>query len=114
MAGIQSLVPRKRYDARGNSTLEVDRIPDDGTVGRGSVTAGASTGIHEAKKLEDIDQAVRNVSAIGNLFLGQDPAHQEKIDLMLLETDGTPEKSNLGANVTLAISLAACDAAARS
>lgn len=114
MAGIQSVVPRKIYDARGNATLEVDLLLDDGSWGRGSVPAGASTGIHEAKKLDDIDQAVRNAATVGQLLLGQDPALQEKIDLILLQADGTEEKANLGANVTLALSLAACDAAARS
>lgn len=105
---------RKIYDARGNETIEVDVAVDDGAIGRGSVPAGASTGSHEAKKLDDIDQAILNADMLGQSLIGKDPAGQEQIDISLLQADGTPEKSAMGANTILALSLAVCDAAAKS
>lgn len=111
IAGVQS---RTIYDARGNETLEVDLHLDDGSIGRGSVPAGASTGSHEAKKLDDITQAARNAQVLGESLVGKDAANQELIDITLLQADGSPDKSNLGANTILALSLAACDAAAKS
>ncbi|MBI4185749.1 phosphopyruvate hydratase [Candidatus Berkelbacteria bacterium] len=114
MGLITTVRARKIYDARGNGTVEVDLILDDGSVGRGSVPAGASTGSHEAKRVDNIDQAVTNAQTLGQSLIGQDPSIQEKIDIILLEADGSPDKSNLGANAILPLSLAACDAAAKS
>lgn len=114
MATIQRLIPRKILDSRGDWTLEVDVVCDDGSFGRASVPAGASTGIHEAHLLKDIDQAIRNVGIVEASVLGKDVAAQPELDLLLINTDGTPEKTNLGANVTLAVSLACSEAAAMS
>lgn len=114
MASILGVKARKIYDARGNETIEVDLEIDDGAIGRGSVPAGASTGSHEAKKLEDIDVACHNAEILGQALIGKDPAQQELIDIALLGVDGSPDKSSMGANTILALSLAACDAAAKS
>lgn len=114
MASIRTLQARSILDSRGHQTLEVDLLLDDGTVGRASVPAGASTGIHEAARVEDMAQAVKNAQALGERLAGQDPAQQERIDLALLEADGTENKSKLGGNVLLAVSIASCVAAAKS
>ena len=114
MASIKQLVGRRILDSRGDWTLEVDLFCDDGTMGRASVPAGASTGRHEAHKLEDIDQSIANVNVLASSLVGQPVTEQQKIDLLLMNTDGTEDKSNLGANVTLAVSLAAAEAAAKS
>ncbi len=114
MAAIQRLIPRKILDSRGDWTLEVDVVCDDGSFGRSSVPSGASTGIHEAHRLDDIDQAVRNVGVVEGSIRGRDVTAQQELDLLLINTDGTPEKTNLGANVTLAVSLACSEAAAMS
>ncbi len=114
MAVITGVIARTIYDARGNETIEVDLLLDDGSVGRGSVPAGASTGSHEATKLDDINQVVRNAQLLGQSLIDRDPAQQELIDIALLQADGSPDKSNLGANTLLALSLAAADGAAKS
>ncbi len=114
MASIRTLQARSILDSRGNQTLEVDLTLDDGTVGRASVPAGASTGIHEAVRIDDMARAVTNAQALGERLAGQDPAQQERIDLALLEADGTDDKSKLGGNVLLAVSIASCVAAAAS
>jgi enolase len=114
MATIRSIEPRAILDSRGHQTVEVDLLLDDGTIGRASVPAGASTGIHEAARVEDMDQALKNAVMLGERLVGQDPAQQERIDLALLEADGTDDKSKLGGNVLLAVSIASCVAAALS
>ena len=114
MASIKQLVGRRILDSRGDWTLEVDLICDDGTLGRASVPAGASMGRHEAHKLDDIDQSIANVNVLASSLVGQSVTEQQKIDLLMMNTDGTEDKSNLGANVTLAISLAVAEAAAKS
>lgn len=109
---IQSIVGRKILDSRASWTLEVEVRTDDGTVGRASVPSGAAAGAHEATKLTDIDQAVGNVSAIASSLIGKAVTAQADIDQTMLGLDGTPEKSNLGANVLYGISMAVADAAA--
>lgn len=114
MAAIAAVHGREIIDSRGNSTLEVDVALADGSRGRASVPSGASTGRSEAYKLEDISRAIANVDLIAKNLIGQDAADQQRIDLLLINTDGTENKSNLGGNVTLAISLAVVQAAAQS
>ncbi len=120
---IASVRAREVLDSRGNPTLEVDVALDDGTVGRAAVPSGASTGAHEALELRDGDparyggkgvlRAVANVGeVIGPALVGRSPFDQEAIDRLLLELDGTPNKSRLGANAILGVSLAVAHAAA--
>ena len=110
-------------DSRGNPTLEVEVILGDGSYGRAAVPSGASTGIHEALELRDGDKkryggkgvlkAVDNVNdEIADELIGWDATEQKAIDQMLLELDGTPNKSKLGANAILGTSLAVAKAAA--
>lgn len=113
MSSIKDIRGRKVLDSRGNPTLEVDVILDSGVLGRESVPSGASTGRYEAHKLEDIDKSVVNVETLRSSLVGQNPKNQEKIDLAMINSDGSIRKTNLGANTTLAISLATCDAAAK-
>ncbi len=114
---------REVLDSRGNPTVEVEVGLDDGTCARAMVPSGASTGAHEALELRDGDpsryqgkgvlRAVANVNRIiGPALVGRDPADQEGIDRLLLELDGTPDKSRLGANAVLGVSLAVAHAAA--
>jgi enolase len=116
---------REILDSRGNPTVEVDVITDDGSVGRAAVPSGASTGAHEAVELRDGDKArfggkgvlkaVANVADhIGPTLIGMDAADQAEIDRVLLELDGTPNKAKLGANAILGVSLAAAHASATS
>lgn len=116
---------REILDSRGNPTLEVDVILEDGTLGRAAVPSGASTGAHEAVELRDgdpkrylgkgVQKAVKNVlEKIAPEVIGFDAADQVALDMALIELDGTPNKSNLGANAILGVSLAAAKAAARS
>jgi enolase len=123
MAAIASLWAREILDSRGNPTLEVDCRLSDGTLGRAAVPSGASTGEHEAVELRDGDparylgkgerQAARNVAeVIAPRLKGLDPADQGRVDTLLIELDGTPNKSKLGANATLGVSLAVARAAA--
>lgn len=112
MAAITAIRGREILDSRGNSTLEVDLLLADGSQGRASVPSGASNGRWEAYKLEDIGRAVGNVDLVAKNLLGQEAADQEKVDLLLINSDGSDNKSNLGANVTLAISLAVAEASA--
>ena len=113
---------REILDSRGNPTVEVDVVLDDGSVGRAAVPSGASTGAHEAVELRDGDksrfggkgvlQAVSNVlDPIGPALIGEDAADQAGIDTLLRELDGTPDKSTLGANAILGVSLACAHAA---
>jgi enolase len=122
---IEDVVAREILDSRGNPTLEVDVTLADGSWGRAAVPSGASTGIHEALELRDGDksrylgkgvlQAEENVnSSIADLLFGWDATEQKEIDGALLALDGTPNKSNLGANAILGTSLAVAKAAANS
>jgi len=116
---------REILDSRGNPTVEVDVVTEDGSLGRAAVPSGASTGVHEAVELRDGDKArfggkgvltaVSNVTErIGPSLLGFDAADQAGIDDVLLELDGTPNKGELGANAVLGVSLACAHAAASS
>jgi enolase len=123
MSYISEIFARQILDSRGNPTVEVDVITDEGALGRAAVPSGASTGIHEAAELRDNDKkkyvgkgvlkAVKNVNdSIAPALLGNDVADQTGIDEMMLQLDGTPNKSKLGANAILAVSLAVAKAAA--
>jgi len=123
MAAIASLAAREILDSRGNPTVEVDVVLDDGTAGRAAVPSGASTGEHEALELRDGDpdryggkgvlRAVDNVvGAIGPAVIGLDALDQRGLDARLVDLDGTADKSNLGANALLGVSLATAHAAA--
>lgn len=122
---IESIDAQEILDSRGNPTIEVEVILDDGSFGRAAVPSGASTGIHEALELRDGDKnrylgkgvtkAVENVNtAIADELIGWDATEQIAIDRTLLELDGTPNKANLGANAILGTSLAVAKAAANS
>jgi enolase len=123
MSYIASIHARQILDSRGNPTVEVDVITDEGAFGRAAVPSGASTGIHEAVELRDGDKstyggkgvlhAVNNVNtAIADAVTGLDVSDQTGIDATLIELDGTPNKGKLGANAILAVSLAVAKAAA--
>ncbi len=114
---------REILDSRGNPTIEVDIILEDGSVGRAAVPSGASTGAHEAVELRDGDKsrfggkgvlrAVANVTdTIAPAIYGLDASDQAGLDAVLIELDGTPNKASLGANAILGVSLAAAHAAA--
>ena len=120
---IVDVLAREILDSRGNPTVEVEVTLDDGTVGRAAVPSGASTGIHEACELRDGDKgryggkgvtmAVENVNGeIAEAMLGLNVLDQTSIDKMLCEIDGTPNKTRLGANAILGVSLACAKAAA--
>jgi enolase len=121
MSTIKSVNGREILDSRGNPTVEVDIVTDDGLF-RAAVPSGASTGVHEALELRDGDKsrylgkgvlkAVDNVKNIAKVVTGMDPTKQEEIDKKMLELDGTENKSKLGANAILAVSMAACKAGA--
>lgn len=123
MSFIAKIIARQILDSRGNPTVEVDVITTSGVLGRAAVPSGASTGIHEAVELRDGDpnyylgkgvlKAVANVNTTINEALnGFDVCDQKAIDSTLIELDGTENKSNLGANAILGVSLAAAKAAA--
>jgi enolase len=123
MAKIEKTAAREILDSRGNPTVEVDITLDDGTIGRAAVPSGASTGRHEACELRDGDpkryfgkgvtKALNNVTEIiGPKIKGLDPSEQENIDKLMIELDGTENKSNLGANAILGVSIAVARAAA--
>ena len=125
MTEIEVVTAREILDSRGNPTLEVDVVLVDGSVGRAAVPSGASTGAHEAVELRDGDPAryggkgvlaaVRNVAeTIAPAVVGLPADDQAAIDATLLELDGTPNKSKLGANAILGVSLACAHAAAAS
>lgn len=132
MSLISEIIGREILDSRGNPTVEVEVILDDGSVGRAAVPSGASTGVHEALELRDgsvkklpksvrdryngkgVTQAVENVNTVlAKLLNGFDALEQGVIDGEMIACDGTPNKSNLGANAILGVSLAVADAAAR-
>src|SRR5881628_3098967 len=125
MTAIVDIIGREILDSRGNPTVEVDVLLEDGSVGRAAVPSGASTGAHEAVELRDGDKAryggkgvltaVANVTdRIGPSLLGFDAADQAGIDDVLLMLDGTSNKGELGANAILGVSLACAHAAASS
>jgi enolase 1/2/3 len=120
---IDFIDAREILDSRGNPTIEVDVVLDDGAVGRAAVPSGASTGAHEAVELRDGDEArfggkgvltaVANVTdRIAPELLGMDAADQAGIDALLNDLDGTPNKGELGANAILGVSLACAHASA--
>ena len=121
---IQNMIGREILDSRGNPTIEVDVILENGILGRASVPSGASTGIYEAHELRDggarylgkgVSQAVENIrQEIAPALIGQDVRNQAKIDNLMIQLDGTPNKSRLGANAILGVSLACAQAAAAS
>ncbi|CCG07244.1 phosphopyruvate hydratase [Pararhodospirillum photometricum] len=124
MAEIVDIHAREILDSRGNPTVEVDVLLDDGAFGRAAVPSGASTGAHEAVELRDGDPArykgkgvLRAVEAVnGELFsalVGLDAMDQLVIDQAMIDLDGTPNKSRLGANAILGVSLAIAKAAAQ-
>ena len=123
MPAIADIVAREILDSRGNPTVEVDVVLDSGVMGRAAVPSGASTGAHEAVELRDGDkaryggkgvlQACANIEGeIFDMLGGIDAAEQVKIDEMMIDLDGTQNKSRLGANAILAVSLAVAKAAA--
>ena len=124
MANIKSIHARWILDSRGNPTVEADVTLDDGSFGRAAVPSGASTGAAEALELRDggdrfmgkgVDQAVANVNdKIAPALIGHDAADQQGVDQVMLDLDGTDNKSNLGANAILAVSLAVAKAEAKS
>lgn len=125
MTAIIDIIGREILDSRGNPTVEVDVVLEDGALGRAAVPSGASTGAHEAVELRDGDKArylgkgvTKAVGAInGEIFealSGLDVEQQAQIDQIMIELDGTPNKSRLGANAILGVSLACAKAAANS
>jgi len=124
MSLIANIHARQILDSRGNPTVEVDVITESGFIGRAAVPSGASTGKHEAVELRDGDKsvyvgkgvlkAVENVNnIIASKLVGIPATEQALIDRMLIELDGTPNKARLGANATLAVSMAVAKAAAQ-
>ncbi|MBR4549740.1 MAG: phosphopyruvate hydratase, partial [Oscillospiraceae bacterium] len=120
---IVDVMAREILDSRGNPTVEVEVTLDDGTIGRAAVPSGASTGIHEACELRDgdkgryggkgVEKAVENVNGeIAEAIVGLNVLDQTGIDKLLIELDGTPNKTRLGANAILGVSLACAKAAA--
>lgn len=114
MAKIKSIYGREILDSRASSTIEVDVELEDGSLGRASIPAGASTGHWEAYKIADAKKSLENLEILKKTLIGQESSEQEKIDLMMINSDGTPNKENLGSNVILALSLAICSATANS
>ncbi|MCH2200839.1 MAG: phosphopyruvate hydratase [Fuerstiella sp.] len=124
-AAIADVHAREILDSRGNPTIEVDLLLDDGITGRAAVPSGASTGAHEAHELRDtgvmnrylgkgVQQAVQNVNdEIADAIIDLDVCDQSTVDRVMIDLDGTENKSRLGANAILACSLAAAHAAAR-
>ncbi|HEY0032620.1 MAG TPA: phosphopyruvate hydratase [Devosia sp.] len=125
MTAIADIVAREILDSRGNPTVEVDVVLEDGTMGRAAVPSGASTGAHEAVEKRDGDksrykgkgvlEAVAAVNGeIAEAVVEMDATEQASIDALMIELDGTPNKSRLGANAILGVSLAVAKAAAES
>ncbi|MFD2907271.1 phosphopyruvate hydratase [Flavobacterium ardleyense] len=122
MSIIIKIHARQIFDSRGNPTVEVDVITDNGILGRAAVPSGASTGEHEAVELRDggkaymgkgVSKAIENVNTkIAEAVVGMSVFEQNLIDAMMIELDGTTNKSNLGANAILGVSLAVAKAAA--
>ncbi|MET4384765.1 enolase [Bradyrhizobium sp. F1.4.3] len=125
MTAIVDIIGREILDSRGNPTVEVDVVLEDGALGRAAVPSGASTGAHEAVELRDGDKArylgkgvTKAVGAVnGEIFealSGIDAEQQVQLDQIMIDLDGTPNKSRLGANAILGVSLACAKAAANS
>ncbi|HEU5130322.1 MAG TPA: phosphopyruvate hydratase, partial [Glycomyces sp.] len=125
MAAIEDIRAREILDSRGNPTVEVEVLLDDDTLQRAAVPSGASTGAFEAIELRDkdpkrylgkgVEKAVDNVNGpIRDALINLEASEQRLVDQALLDADGTPDKSNLGANAILGASLAAAKAAADS
>ena len=122
MSSIIDIHARQIFDSRGNPTVEVDVVTENGFVGRAAVPSGASTGEHEAVELRDggdaymgkgVSKAIQNVNGvISQTLLGVSVFEQTQIDQIMIDLDGTPNKSKLGANAILGVSLAAAKAAA--
>src|SRR5881398_2502100 len=123
MTAIVEIIGREILDSRGNPTVEVDVILEDGAMGRAAVPSGASTGAHEAVELRDGDKkrylgkgvlkAVKNVNdVLAPKLLGASALDQTGIDALMIELDGTPNKAKLGANALLGVSMAVAKAAA--
>jgi enolase len=123
MSRIRSVVAREILDSRGNPTVEVDVVLENGIVGRAAIPSGASTGEREAVELRDGDKkrfggkgvlrAVKNVEkTIAPAVVGMAPTDQLALDRRMIDLDGTPNKEKLGANAILGVSIAACKAAA--
>jgi len=123
MTAIVDIVARQILDSRGNPTVEVDVMLEDGSMGRAAVPSGASTGAHEAVELRDGDKsrylgkgvtkAVEAANAeIADAIVGMDAEDQVGVDEAMIQLDGTPNKARLGANAILGVSLATAKAAA--
>ncbi len=123
MTIIDEVYAREILDSRGNPTIEVEVMLEDGSWGRAAVPSGASTGVHEALELRDAEpdrylgkgvlQAVSNVNEeIAQAVVGEDALNQAGIDKIMIDLDGTPNKANLGANAILGVSMATARAAA--
>ncbi len=125
MTAIIDIIGREILNSRGNPTVEVDVVLEDGALGRAAVPSGASTGAHEAVELRDGDKArylgkgvTKAVGAVnGEIFealSGLDVEQQAQIDQIMIDLDGTPNKSRLGSNAILGVPLACPKAAANS
>ena len=125
MATIKAVRGREIIDSRGNPTVEVDIVLDDGHIGRAAIPSGASTGTKEALELRDADPdryigkgvqtAIRNVNEIiAPRLIGRDPTRQREADMFMVELDGTDNKARLGANAIMGVSLALAHAGALS
>ena len=125
MAVIEQVGAREILDSRGNPTVEVEVVLEDGTLARAAVPSGASTGVHEAVELRDgdksryggkgVEKAVAAVlDEIAPELTGVEATEQRLVDQRLVDLDGTPDKSRLGANALLGVSLAVAKAAAES
>ncbi len=123
MTAITNIAARQILDSRGNPTVEVDVLLEDGSFGRAAVPSGASTGAHEAVELRDGDKSryggkgvLKALEAVNGEILdaigGMDAEEQAAIDEAMIELDGTPNKARLGANAILGVSLAVAKAAA--
>jgi enolase len=123
MSSIAHIHARQILDSRGNPTVEVDVITESGSIGRAAVPSGASTGSHEAVELRDedksrylgkgVEKAVSNVNShIAEELIGMEVSEQRLIDMTMIDLDGSENKSNLGANAILGVSLAVAKAAA--
>ncbi|MGE3302567.1 MAG: phosphopyruvate hydratase [Hyphomonadaceae bacterium] len=122
MTGIADIIAREILDSRGNPTVEVDVVLEDGSMGRAAVPSGASTGAHEANEKRDgepdrylgkgVRDAVEAVNGeIFNALAGMDAEDQRRLDQLMIDLDGTPNKARLGANAILGVSLAMAKAA---
>ena len=124
MSKIKKIIAREVLDSRGNPTVEVDLFLEDGNMGRAIIPSGASTGVHEAIELRDgdkgrylgkgVSKAVANVNGtIANVIIGRDVLDQSGLDAAMCKLDGTKNKSKLGANAILGVSLAAAHGASQ-